>query len=115
VTQIDRKQLWPVYGGSPIVAAGPLTKQPYTMHYRHVVRQGSEGQFVVCAEYLKLMDGADSVLIHDAWGNGDYFSGPAALIDATNRFAHRLRNDSVHYQSLDREEDVVSVIDNEIA
>jgi hypothetical protein len=103
--KIDRERLWPVIGThSAIVAAGPLTHQPSTIPYRYVVRQEAAGQFVVCCEYFK-MSGA--CLSHDCWGNGDYFAGPEALMDAVGRFAYVVKRDVPHYYSLKRKEQAV--------
>lgn len=89
-------------GETPLLAAGPLVKQPSTRPYR-IVLADKANEFVVWTEYLKddSPDLSHPVTCGSFFETGDYFQ-PADLDKAYARFAERVANNARYAASVYR-------------
>lgn len=80
--------------GYVVIAAGPLTKQPATMPYRHVIAINDCGAYAVYREtFEELGEGKSN------FSNGYYFSsGPIGFMEAQKKFS-QLIDDHIEYHS----------------
>jgi len=86
-------------GSRTIIAAGPLTKQPGTIPYRHVIVRYENGSYSVHSEGFDSLDGTKSHL-----SNGHYFeAGPEGFVKAQEKFAERIVNHAKMHATIYRE------------
>jgi len=85
----------------PVIAAGPLSKQPHTIAFRVVLVQRDDGSFVVWNQYFpNYPDRGEQNL-----ESGDYFQ-THQLVESTQRFAERVVRHSGTLASIYRVPDV---------
>lgn len=99
-----------------LVAAGPLTKQPHTLPYRHVIVGYGDGGYSVHNEVFTEESvieqahggadaGVDRIERHSSLCHGHYF-GATQLPEAMQRFAEKLANSVGNVRSIYRPEEV---------
>ena len=102
---LDRVLATCMVDGRDIIAAGPITKQPYTRPYRIIIRLNSNGELVVCNQYFDINKDYDDLYLACLKANSDYGNGvyTTHLSDAISVWAKRLSNDTTYTESIYRE------------